>query len=174
MHIRYTELDKKHALVWTTVFKNGIIRKATNQSFKEHPSRKTILFLLQNKIIKILRGSTFTVEWQTYFFTVTPVTLNERKAVSHWTCGTKTKILNNYHIEKQFISLNCIFILYMLCCLIVNINMTAPEMSVYMYVNTHTHIHEGTYLTSTVSLRLSLTGVRPNIHFAQTSSIVHI
>lgn len=67
MHIRYTELDKKHVLVWITVYKNGISRKAANQSLKEHPSRKTILFLLENKIIKISRGSTFTVEWQTIF-----------------------------------------------------------------------------------------------------------
>lgn len=41
-------------------------------------------------------------------------------------------------------------------------------MSAYMYANTH--IYEGTYLTSTVSLRLSLTGDSANIHFAQTSS----
>lgn len=43
-------------------------------------------------------------------------------------------------------------------------------MSVYMYV--HKHTQERRYLTSTVSLRLSLTGDCPNIHFAQTSSIV--
>lgn len=44
-------------------------------------------------------------------------------------------------------------------------------MSVYMYA--YTHIYEGMYLSSTVSLGLSLTD-RANIHFAQTSSIVHI
>lgn len=142
---------------------------ATNQSFKEHPSRKIILFSLQNRI-KILRGSTFTVEWQALFLHSNICYTKWKKSSISLDMWNQNQNLNNYHTEKQFISLNSIFIL----------SLTDSQYkhestrNVCVHVCKHIHTCEGTYLTRTVSLRLSLTGDRSNIHFTQTSSILHI